>query len=102
MPSKGSRAASRQAQLKRKKRRGKGQPEVFAAGPIARPASAEEESSTDSVPQTQAAPLSAQPAPQPVRRSRQRGASGESQRRDLQHLRCRLGSGHPESGLRRL
>ena len=34
MPRKGYKAAVRQAQLSRKKRRGKGHPEVFAAGPV--------------------------------------------------------------------
>ena len=34
MPKKGHKAAARQAQLSRKKRRGKGRPEIFAAGPV--------------------------------------------------------------------
>ena len=73
MPKKGHRAASRQAQIQRKRRRVGGRTQEFDAGPsdadvAARQAAVDEED----VPIEQAA--DARPAPTPVRRSKSRAA----------------------------
>ena len=76
MPKKGHRAASRQAQLRRRRRRGKGGPEIFAAGPITpTEPSVVEEPAAEAEFQPESV---AEPAPQPtesVRRSRQRAST---------------------------
>ena len=76
MPKKGHRAASRQAQLRQRKRRGRGQSQVFDAGPVAPSPDIAVEERPDAV---EAEPV---PAPEPrqtstrdTRRSRQRAAA---------------------------
>ena len=73
MPGKGHRAASRQAKLRQRKRRGKGQPEIVAAGPV-QPVASEsaEESAVELEPRPEPALEARQSSPQPVRRLRQR------------------------------
>ena len=62
MPSKAQRAASRQARLSRRRRRGKGAPQNFQAGPT-QPAPASETSiRTRTGPARQASPLGVAPA----------------------------------------
>ena len=73
MPGKGHRAASRQAKLRRRKRRGRGQPEIVAACPV-QPVASEsaEEPAVELELQAEPALEAKQPSPQPVRRLRQR------------------------------
>ena len=74
MPKKGHRAAVRQAQLSRKKRRSKGQPQVFASGPTEPEAStAVVEPLADPDLEPEPAPSTAQPAIAPLRRPRRCG-----------------------------
>ena len=75
MPSKSHRRASRQAQLRRKRRSDKGQSQQFDPGPTEpRPSAQVDEPVAEEANQPESAPMqsTAQPVPQPVRRSRQR------------------------------
>ena len=78
MPSKSHRRASRQAQLRQKKRHGKAQPQQFDPGPTEpRPAAQAEEPVAEEPLQPESAPASASLSspPQPVRRSMQRASA---------------------------
>ena len=73
MPNKGRRAASRQAQLRRRRRRGRPRTEEFAAGPTALPQSDDADDSGEEAAATPA-PVTPAPAvqarPRTVRRAR--------------------------------
>ena len=73
MPKKGHRAASRQAQIQKKRRRGSARTQVFDAGPSEADAAARQASSDegDFVEDT----LAPRPSPAPVRRPRVRAAA---------------------------
>ena len=77
MPTKGKRAASRQAKLRQKRRRGKGGTQVFDAGPTESEVAAKQ-SVAEAEPEPQAAPRPvavAAPQARPARRSRQPSAA---------------------------
>ena len=82
MPSKSSRAASRQAQLRRKRRRGKARPQEFDVGPTesSRPAAtveAVEDTEAEAVVEAgETAVATSPPRPQPVARPTRRSARG--------------------------
>ena len=71
MPKKGHRAASRQAELQRRKRRGRSRTEEFAAGPTA-PQTLDEdaESGAEAVPALQPVAVDVEPRPGTARRVR--------------------------------
>ena len=82
MPSKGHRAASRQAKVRQKKRRGKGGAQVLDTGPTQAEATTEAQTAGSDVERAPAAPApspAAAAAPRPRRRSRQT-AGGEALR----------------------
>ncbi len=70
MPKKGHRAASRQAQLRRRKRRGGPRTEEFAAGPTAPPAVEVDESDDEAIPALQPVATAVEPTPRTPRRVR--------------------------------
>ena len=71
MPKKGHRAASRQAQLRRRKRRGGPRTEEFAAGPTAPQAPADVDGSDDeAIPALQPVATAVEPTPHGPRRVR--------------------------------
>ena len=75
MPSKGSKAASRQAKLRQKKRRGKGAPQIHEAGP-SKSAAEIEEATLEAVGEDG-------PAPRPVKPSAARTATSRLARQPL-------------------
>ena len=74
MPGKGHRAASRQAELRRRKRRGKARPEDFEAGPV-RPKESTAEGEPAVEPEVEPASGITGPAPVSARQSRQQAAA---------------------------
>ena len=72
MPKKGHRAASRQGQIQRKRRRGGSRTQVFDAGPSEADVAARQVSSDDG--ELGEDTLAPQPGPAPVRRTRTRTA----------------------------
>ena len=79
MPKKEHRAASRQAQVRRRRRRGKGAPQVLDRGPTERTnVAAVDEQTVTVTPEPQVAEPPTARAPQLVRRTRQR-ASAQSE-----------------------
>ena len=76
---KGRGIAARQAQLSRKKSRGKARPQTFDAGPTESQSTgiAAGSDTTEGIRQEAVAVATAAPAPRPSRRRRQRGATEE-------------------------
>ena len=70
MPKKGHRAASRQAQIQRKRKRGGSRPQVFDAGPSEADVAARQVHVDDDGEAAEAALAPPRPAPAPVRRYR--------------------------------
>lgn len=85
MPSKAQRAASRQARLSRRRRRGKGAPQNFQAGPTQPAAASDTSIRTRTSPTRQTSPLGvasatplmsgSRPSPRPRRRAADAGSS---------------------------
>ena len=76
MPKKEHRAALRQAQVRRRRRRGKGAPQALDSGPVERPSvAAVDELSVTVTPEPVIKDRPLEPAPQPVRRTRQRASA---------------------------
>jgi hypothetical protein len=80
MPNKAHRVAARQAELSRKKHRGKGRPQVVDSSPAPVPpatttTAVKEPAVAETVRKETVAASSAQPAAQPARRSRQRASA---------------------------
>ena len=80
MPKKGHRAASRQAQIRQKRRRGKSVPQVVDSAPVqSASAISVEADPVEAPPQEARTSVSTSPSPQPARRSGRRRASAEPQ-----------------------
>ena len=82
MPSKGSKAASRQAKMRQKRRRGKGGPQIMDSGPTAPPPEAEVDEDAQAAapkprPQRRQTPVAKRAAP-PSRRAAQEATAAEA------------------------